>query len=370
MMGIIAPMRQSRTEARLNRTQEPLVRRAQAKNARLLCCAFLICCLLPVACQTQRAERAVVVYTSVDQIYSEPILKRFEDKTGIRVLPVYDVEATKTTGLVNRLIAERTHPQADLFWSSEFAQTLLLKEEGVLASYHSPAAGDIPAQYRDPEGYWTGLAGRARVLLVNTDLVSPAEYPKSLDDLLLSTQPGGQIGLPYPMFGTSATHAAALYVAWGPERARDWFSQLKARRVRVVDGNSVVRDLVASGQLMLGLTDTDDACGALKKGAPVAIIFLDQAQDGLGTLIIPGTVALVAQAPHPREAQALLDFLASKEVEEELVASGWSHIPLRPTNARPECIEAAQVKGMAVNLTDVFGQLERAKTELSEVFIR
>jgi iron(III) transport system substrate-binding protein len=322
------------------------------------------------ACQARPAARTVVVYTSVDQVYSEPILKHFEETTGIRVLPVYDVEATKTTGLVNRLIAEKDRPQADLFWNCEFAQTLLLKDEGVLAPYRPPAAADLPVQYVDPEGYWTGLAGRARVLLVNTDLVSPADYPQSLDNLLSSTWPGGQIGLPYPMFGTSATHAAALYVAWGPERARDWFSQLKARGVRVVDGNSVVRDLVASGQLMLGLTDTDDACGALKKGAPVAIIFLDQAQDGLGTLIIPGTVALVAQAPHPREAQALLDFLASKEVEEELVASGWSHIPLRPTNTRPECIEAAQVKGMAVNLTDVFGQLERAKTELSEIFIR
>jgi len=60
----------------------------------------------------------VVVYTSVDQVYSEPVIRAFEKRTGILVLPVYDVEASKTTGLVNRLIAERGRPQADVFWKS------------------------------------------------------------------------------------------------------------------------------------------------------------------------------------------------------------------------------------------------------------
>ena len=354
----------------------------------LLAGVFAGCLVLLGACQARPPERTVVVYTSVDQVYSEPILKRFEEKTGIRVLPVYDVEATKTTGLVNRLIAEKDRPQADLFWNGEFAQTLLLKDKGVLAPYRPPTAKDLPAQYVDPDGYWTGLAGRARVLLVNTDRISPSESPRSLDDLLLPRWPGAQIGIAYPMFGTAATHAAALYAAWGPERARDWHARLKSRGVRVVDGNSVVRDLVAGGQLMMGLTDTDDACGALKKGAPVALVFLDQDEKGLGTLVIPGTVALIAGGPHPPEAKALLDFLASKEVEQMLAASGWSQIPLRAVSEQPVCAAPAggtdvpkeqrgnaaalpgQVKGMAVGLAETYRLLEDAKRDLSDLFIR
>jgi iron(III) transport system substrate-binding protein len=354
----------------------------------LLAALLAGCFALLGACQAGSAGRTVVVYTSVDQVYSEPILKRFEERTGIRVLPVYDVEATKTTGLVNRLIAEKGRPQADLFWNGEFAQTLLLKEQGVLAPYRPPAASDFPAQYVDPEGYWTGLAGRARVLLVNTGRISPAAAPRSLEELLMNRWPGQQIGIAYPMFGTAATHAAALYAAWGPARARDWFARLQSRGVRVLDGNSVVRDLVASGQLMMGLTDTDDACGALKKGAPVALVFLDQDETGIGTLVIPGTVALVTGAPHPQEAKALLDFLAGKEVEEALVASGWSQIPLRAVGAQPLCAapaggtapapgpgqEAAflpgRVKGMTVSLADTYRQLESAKRDLSDLFIR
>ena len=133
----------------------------------LMAAAFALTVLLP-GCRIATPKRRVVVYTSVDQHYSEPILKEFEDQTGIRVLPIYDVEAAKTTGLVNRLIAEKQRPRADVFWNGEFAQTILLKGKGCLAPYASPNAGDIPAQYRDPENCWTGFGGRARVLIVST----------------------------------------------------------------------------------------------------------------------------------------------------------------------------------------------------------
>jgi len=321
-------------------------------------------------CQTQRSERTVVIYASVDQVYSEPILKAFQEKTGIRVRPVYDVEASKTTGLVNRLIAEKDRPQADVFWSGEFAQTILLKEKGALASYASASAMDIPSPYRDPQGFWTGYAARARVLIVNTGLVSLANYPKSIYDLLSGRWPAEKIGIAYPIFGTTATHAAALYASLGAKEGKAFFENLRKRGLRVADGNAMVRDLVASGQLMFGLTDTDDACGAKKKGSPVAIVFPDQGEKALGTLIIPNTVAWVANGPCPKEAKELIDFLLSKEVEKQLVESGWCHIPSRQLGIQPDCLDASNVKAMEVNLENVYKQLEIAKRELTQVFVR
>jgi iron(III) transport system substrate-binding protein len=58
----------------------------------------------------------VVVYVSHDQVFSEPILKDFEKETGIKVRAVYDTEETKSTGTMNRLIAEKSNPQADVYW--------------------------------------------------------------------------------------------------------------------------------------------------------------------------------------------------------------------------------------------------------------
>jgi len=321
-------------------------------------------------CGLKPEQKSVVVYTSVDQVYSEPILKSFEEQSGIRVLPIYDVEAAKTTGLVNRLIAEKDNPQADVFWNGEFVQTLLLKEQGALAPYLSPAARDLPAQYLDPDGYWSGLGGRARVIIVNTDLVAPEAYPTSIYDLLDPGLPGQQAGIANPLFGTTATQAAALYAALGPDEARDFYARLQAKNVRVVDGNSAVRDLVANGQLAMGLTDTDDACGAIQRGAPVVVVVPDQAGDQLGTLVIPNTVALVAGGPHPHEAQALIDYLLSNEVEKQLLESGWFQLSLRTVEASLPCDFGSEIRNMQVSYPDIYGQLQQAQEDLSEIFLR
>jgi ABC-type glutathione transport system ATPase component len=70
-----------------------------------------------LACK--RAQREVVVYTSVDQPFSEPSFRDFENGSGIEVRAVFDTEETKSTGVLNRLIAEAQRPQADVFWSGD-----------------------------------------------------------------------------------------------------------------------------------------------------------------------------------------------------------------------------------------------------------
>lgn len=328
--------------------------------------AVLSLCLLP-GCSSEQEERQVVIYTSVDQQYSEPVLRKFEQDTGIKVLAVYDVEAAKTTGLVNRLIAEKSNPRADVFWNSEFVQTMLLKEEGVLAPYNSPSAADIPDTFRDPDGYWTGFGGRARILLVNTDLLPASEMPESIFDLASERWPGESIAVAYPLFGTSATHAAALYAALGPEAGRNYYGTLHQKGVQVVDGNSVVRDLVVQGRASIGLTDTDDAYQALRENAPVKIVVPDQ--NGLGTFVIPNTVAMVSGAPHTEEARALIDYLLSSEVENDLTAAGFIQAPLRSPDVKDDVADWTQVKKMAVDFDSVYRNLENAKQEMSQIFI-
>lgn len=314
--------------------------------------------------------RTIVIYTSVDQVYSEPFFKNFENATGIKVLPVYDVEATKTTGLVNRLIAEKGRPQADVFWSGEFGQTLLLKNESVLAPYSSPSAADIPEQFRDPGNYWTGFGGRARVLIVNSDKLTPQQYPSSVNDLLDSRYPGSSIGIAYPMFGTSATHAAAIYSYLGRDAGKSFFANISRRQVRVVDGNSVVRDLVADGQLAFGLTDTDDACSAVEKGAHVAIIIPDQKTGEMGALVIPNTVALIAGAPHTAEAKVFIDYVLDRKSEAAMVTSGWIQIPSREMPTRTSCMNITGIRAMNVSYQDMYTGIPTTQKDLIEIFIR
>jgi iron(III) transport system substrate-binding protein len=320
--------------------------------------------------QNSGQKKTVVVYTSVDQVYSEPVFHDFENRTGITVLPVYDVEAAKTTGLVNRLIAEKTRPQADVFWSGEFGQTILLKNESVLVPYTSPSAADIPAHFKDADNYWTGFGGRARVFIINTDKLTPDQYPHSINDMLDSRYPGNTVGIAYPMFGTAATHAAALYSYLGKEKARDFFSNMSQRQVRVVDGNSVVRDLVANGQLSFGLTDTDDACSAVEKGNHVAIIVPDQEPGEMGALVIPNTVAMIAGAPHPAEAKTFIDYVLDSKTENSLVSSGWIQIPSRDVPAKTACMNITGIKAMDISYQDVYTGIPATQKDLIEIFIR
>ena len=330
----------------------------------VLACAFVI-----MGQQGGEKEKTVVVYTSVDQVYSEQVFHDFEKETGIRVMPVYDVEATKTTGLVNRLIAEKARPQADVFWSGEFSQTIVLKHKSILAQYRSPAAGDIPAQFKDPESYWTGFGGRARIFIVNTDLLTPSQYPHSIYDMLDDRYQGKTVGIAYPMFGTTATQAAALYNYLGKKKAREFFSSLNNRSVRVADGNSVVRDLVADGQLFYGLTDTDDACGAIENGKNVTIVIPDQAEGEMGTLVIPNTVALIAGGPHPTEAKVFINYLLDRKRESAMVSSGWIQIPVRDIPGSP-CINGTAIKTIPVTYQDTYDALQPAQEDLITIFIR
>lgn len=209
---------------------------------------------------------------------------------------VYDTEETKSTGLANRLLAEQARPQADVFWSNEPVRTLVLKSRGVLAPYRSASAEGIPQALVDPEGHWTGFSARIRVIAYNTKLVKAEDAPRSIFDLA-DPKWRGQVAIADPRFGSTSFHVAALYAMAGDEKMDDFFRRLKANGVKVVDGNSVVRDLVARGEVKVGLTDTDDVNVAIEDGQPIAMVLPDA--DGLGVPVMPNMVSLIASGPHP-----------------------------------------------------------------------
>lgn len=82
-----------------------------------------------------QARQEVVPYTSVDQVFSEPIFRAFEEPAGIPVRAVFDTEETKSTGVLNRIIAEAGAPQADVFWSGDPARAFVLVDRGLVEPY-------------------------------------------------------------------------------------------------------------------------------------------------------------------------------------------------------------------------------------------
>lgn len=309
------------------------------------------------------SAREVVVYTSVDQPFAEPIFKSFEQQVGVTARAVFDTEETKSTGVLNRLIAESAPPQADVFWSGDPVRIFLLIKRGLVEPYVSPKANGLPAAFRAADGAWTGFAARARVLLVNKSRVPPAEAPRSIQDL---TNPRwrSQTSIANPLFGTTTMHAAALFAAWGDERAKRFFGELKANGVRIASSNGEVKRLVVAGEVAFGLTDTDDAAKALKDGAPVEVIYPDQ--DALGTLVMPTAVVLLRNGPHPEAGRKLIDSLLSPEVEKKL-AEEAAHMPLRADVPTPPSVRrVSDLKAMQVDYARVAEEMERIQPWLRQ----
>jgi iron(III) transport system substrate-binding protein len=310
----------------------------------------------------------VVVYSALDREFAEPVLKAYAKQTGVEVLPKFDVESTKTVGLTNLLLAEASRPRCDLFWNNEILNTLRLKEKGLLAPFRPSHAGDVPDTFKDKDGTWYGFASRARILLVNTRLVAEADRPKGIKDLI-DPKWKGRIGIAKPLFGTTATHAACLFAAWGDEKAKGYFRDLKSNGVQVLSGNKQVATAVGSGQLAFGLTDTDDAMGEVEAGSPVAIIYPDREPGGLGTLFIPNTLVLLKGSPHAEAARALADHLLSPEVEAILANGPSAQIPLLKTTEVSARVETPKtVHAMEANFEDAVKLWDHVASFLADTF--
>jgi iron(III) transport system substrate-binding protein len=332
---------------------------------RLVLCAVVVA----AACNRSSSERAfqrdVTVYVSTDRVFSEPVLRDYEARANVRINAVYDTEETKSTGLANRLLAEKGRPQADVFWSNEPVRTLVLKSRGVLSPYRSPAAEGIAATFKDPDGYWTGFSARMRVIVYNTSKVNATEAPRSVFDLA-DPRWKGQVATADPRFGSTSFHVAALYAEVGDARADEFFRKLKANDIKIVDGNSVVRDMVARGDVMVGLTDTDDVNVALEGKQPVAMILPDR--DGIGVPVMPNMVSLIAGAPHPDEGRRLIDYLVSADVERKLAQSEAVQIPLHAGVPGPTSLPSiGMFKPMTVDYARAAERVEEVTKRLAPI---
>ncbi len=281
---------------------------------------------------------SVIVYAAQDQVYAEPILKDFEKQTGINVRAVYDSEATKTVAIANRLLAERGHPQCDVYWGNEELRTRQLASRNI---------------FRETNG-WAAFGYRSRRMVVPASF-DGAAVPDSLIELTNSIY-RGKVALAYPLFGTTATHFLALRQHWGESNWLAWCRALAANKPFLVDGNSVAVKFVVRGEAVIGLTDSDDIAAEIREGAKVKALPISGE-----TLLIPNTVAVVRHAPHPVAAQRLFDYLQTDAVTEQLVQGGAIE------GARAADVRTATLKP---NWEAVLPDLDAATAMLQKIFLR
>ncbi len=313
----------------------------------------------------------MVVYCSVDEAFARKVLDAYRDRSGVELSVVFDSEAGKTTGLVNKIISEARagRPRADLFWSSELFNTILLARQDLLQPYDSPAAMDIPSRFKDPQHRWTALAARARVLAFDPSRIAPGSggIPKRWEQLA-APEFASRIALGNPLFGTTRGHVAAMFALWGAQRGRAFLTRLRDGGAQIVDGNSAAVRNVIAGRTKFGVTDTDDVWVAQRSGASIDLTYPDMG-DG-GTLLIPCSVALIKGRPDVRRiaARGLVDFLVSAEVERMLAESDSRNIPVRE-GLRKE-LKMQWPPESKVEYSAVADAMDEAVTAVRDILIR
>jgi iron(III) transport system substrate-binding protein len=295
--------------------------------------------LVSVLWGSAKRNEVVVIYCAQDEDFAEPLLKNFEKETGITVKAVYDNEAVKTVGLANRLFAERSHPQCDVFWANEEMRTRRLASQDV---------------FRQTNG-WAAFGYRSRRMAINTNHLSLASAPRSLLELTNKAW-FGKVSLAFPQFGTTATHFQALRQLWGEEPWARWCKALAANKPFLVDGNSVAVKMAGRGEAWVALTDSDDIAAGQREGLPLAPVPMNDE-----TLLLPNTVAVIRNAPHPVAAQRLFEYLQSANVRNQLVAA--------------QALEAVSEKEIStptlqVNWNSLLRDVDQTTIQLNAFFLR
>lgn len=308
-------------------------------------------------------DDALVVYSGRNENLVRPLLDRFESETGIEI----DVKYADTSELLPTILEEGDNSPADVFFSQDAGALGELAEEEFLAPLPTEITSVVAERFRDPEGRWVGVTGRARVVAYNTDLVTPDRLPASVLEV---TGPAwrGKVGYP-PTNASFVAFVTSLRETVGDDRARSFLEGLKANDARRYDNNIQTLDAVASGEIELGLVNHYYLYNEFKErpDAPVANYYPGQVPGGEGTFVNVAGAAVLATSKRPAEAQRFVAFLLEQS-SQEYFRDDTAEYPLRQgVGAIPELPPLDGLQTIDVPLTRLGRDLEGTVRLLQEV---
>lgn len=261
----------------------------------------------------------VNLYSARQENLIKPLLERFTEQTGIEV----NLVTGKADALLQRLKSEGRNSPADLLLTTDAGRLHRAREAGVLAPAESDTLSErIPAQYRDPEGYWFGLSVRARPIVYVTDRVKPAEL--STYEALADPKWKGRVCIRSSSNIYNQSLVASMIAHRGVEATEAWARDFVANFARPPIGGD--RDQVlaaAAGQCDVAVVNTyylgvmlnEDDKEQREAAGRVAVFWPNQEGngDGRGTHVNVSGIGLTAAAGNRDNAVRLMEFLTSDE---------------------------------------------------------
>lgn len=301
--------------------------------------------------ESEQQERSITVYNAQHEELLLELAPIFEKQTGIKV----NMRHGKDFELGNQLVTEGAKTPADVFLTENSPAMSLVEGKGLFAPLPSKTLSKIPAQYRPESGNWTGWAGRATVLVYNTDNVAEGDLPESILDL---ADPAWKGRVSFSPTGADfqAIVSAVLQLE-GEEPTKEWLAGLK-QNATIYRNNLVVMKAVNDGQTDTGVIyhyywhrDQKEA-GQNSSGAKLH--FFGNEDPG-AFLSISGAGVLKA-SKHKGDAQKFVDFLVSESGQKALANSYALEYPLNPAvSLEPPIPPLSEIEPPTVDVTKLNG---------------
>ena len=313
------------------------------------------------ACNSGGSDE-LVIYSGRSENLVGPILERFEKEAGVDI----SVRYGDTAELAAAILEEGDNTRADVFFSQDAGALAALADRDRLSELPAAALDVVDERFRDPDGHWVGVTGRARVVAYNTDKLTEADLP---DDIFELTDPKwkDRVGMP-PTNASFIAFVSALTEEHGRDRTKAFLEGLKANGAKTFDNNIVTIEAVADGEIDLGLVNHYYLYSEFEErpDLPVANFYPGQ-KSGAGTFVNVAGIGVLEGTEQSEEAQKLLTFLLGEEAQ-TYFSEETTEYPLRDSvPASDKLPPLATIKSIQVPLSDLGKDLEESVDLIREV---
>ena len=260
-------------------------------------------------------DKRLLIYTSHKEELWKPIVKEFEERTGIWV----EVVSGGTNLLLEEIAEKKGEVDADLFFGGGVESLNAFSDYFI--PYEAKGIEEVDPQFRSASDVWTPFSALPVVLIYNEKLLSPEELGSWKD--LLAPKYKGKIAMANPAYSASAftgllSFEKAVQEETDSTEDSDRDKEILPRIAKQLDGKEYtdsgeVPEAVADGSKLVGITLEETALKYMAKGENIGIVYPKE-----GTTVVPDAGAILKGAKHLENAQKFLDFSISKDCQDIL----------------------------------------------------
>ena len=301
-------------------------------------------------CGSQDAaiSKSITIYSGRSESLVGPLLEQFENSSGMKV----QVRYGSTAELAATILEEGENSPADIFFAQDPGGLGAVANAGLLAPLADNIVSGVEPRFVDADNRWVGVSGRARVVVYNTDSLSPEDLP---DDLMGFMDPKwkGRIGLP-PTNSSFQTMVTALRQAWGEEQTRAWLLGIIANQPVYYESNTPTVAAVAAGEIEVGFVNHYYLYRFLaEEGESFAARNYFLPGGGPGSLVMVSGVGRLKSSTKQDYADQFIEFLLSDYAQQYFAEQTFEYPLIQGIPPFVDLVPLAELNTYEISLEDL-----------------